>query len=118
MYFKVVRTVNLVVVTLMSLEILGASLTVLPSTSDTRFVIRSQKAPSSILASFLFEKTEEEKEGSETENEHISRAVLIDFSSAARSLSDFHSPDFHLIAHAFHYDVRLPVHQLNCVFLI
>lgn len=117
MYFKIGRTINLVVVILMSLEILGASLATLPSTSMSRLSIHSQKAPS-ILGSFLFEKTEEEKESSEKENDHISRPILLDFSSAARSLSAFHSSDFHLIAHVFQYHVRPPVHQLNCVFLI
>jgi hypothetical protein len=118
MYFKVAKTINFLVVVLMSLEILGASLAVLPSASDSRLAIHSHKAPSSILGSFLFEKTEEENEGSEKENGSISRALLLDFSSAARSLSAFHSPDFHVVAHAFQYDVRPPVHQLNCVFLI
>jgi hypothetical protein len=118
MYFKVARTINFVIVIVMSFEILAASLAVLPSGSDTRLAIRSQKSPSSILGSFLFEKTEEEKEGTEKENDHISRAVLLDFSSAARSLSAFHSPAFYSIAHASQYDVRPPVHQLNCVFLI
>lgn len=118
MYFKVARTINLLVVVLMSLEILGASLAVLPSASHSSLSIHSQKALSSILGSFLLEKTEEENEGSEEEKDHFSRVVLIDFSSAARSLSAFHSPDFHVLAHAFQYDVRPPVHQLNCVFLI
>lgn len=118
MYFKVARTVNLLVIILMSLQILGASIASLPSTSDHRASIHSQKTPSSILGSFLFEKTEEETKKFEEENGHLSRVVLIDFSSIALSLSAYHSPNFDLSIHTFRYDVRPPVHQLNCVFII
>jgi hypothetical protein len=118
MDLKVAKAINMVVVVLMSLEILGTLFAVLPPTSDARLAIHSKKAQSSILASFLFEKTEEENENTEEENDCVFRVILVDFSSVARSLSAFHSSDFDLSAHTFQFEIRPPVHQLNCVFLL
>lgn len=114
MYPKVARTINLIVVVLMSLEILGASATAMPWTSGP--CIYSEEPPSSLFGSDLFEKAEEENE--RTEDESLSRVILIDLSQIAFSLSAYHHRDFDLAVNTFQFDVRPPLHQLNCVFLL
>lgn len=118
MYLKVARAITFLVIILMTLQILGASVTALPSTSNHTFTLHSKKIPSSILGSYLLEKAEEESEKPEEENGGASRVVLIDFSQIAFSLSFYHTPLIQLSAPAFQYNVRPPVHQLNCTFLI
>lgn len=119
MYLKVGRTIILFVAVLMLLEIFVASATALSWTSCSVIYSEeySEELPSSILDSMLFEKAEEENE--ETEEEKcLLRVVLIDFSKITLSLSAYHSPDFDLAVNTFRHDVRPPVHQLNCVFLL
>ena len=115
MYTKVARTINLIVVVLMSLEILGASATAMPWTSGP--CIYSEEPPSSFFGSDLFEKAEEENEKDEDEKS-LSRAILMDLSQVAFSLSACYSRDLDLAVNTFQYDVRPPLHQLNCVFLL
>jgi hypothetical protein len=118
MYFKIARTVNLLVVVLMSLEIICASAAASPSTSCYSVTIFSEDPSSSILETILFEKAEEENDNTEEDEIHLSCVVLLDFSRLTLSLSAFHSPDFHSAVSRLRYDVRLPLHQLNSVFLI
>lgn len=118
MYLKVARTVTSLIILLMSLELFGAAAVALPSTSDHTLTLHSQKSKSSIFSSFLFEKAEEETEETEEEKDGMMRAVLVDFSRIAGSLSFYHTPQVHFAAFTFQYDVRPPLHQLNCVFLI
>lgn len=118
MYLKVARTITFLVILLMSLDIVGASLTALPSTSDHALTIHAQKPPSSIFGYFLFEKAEEESEKTKEEKDGVARVVLIDFSQIAFSLSIYHNPQAELSVPTFQYNVRPPVHQLNCTFLI
>ena len=119
MYLKAARTITSLVILLMTLEIFGAAATALPSTADHAVTLHSQKSKSSsILGSFLFEKAEEETENTEEEKNSIARVVLEDFSRIAVSLSFYHTPQVHFAAFTFQYDVRPPLHQLNCVFLI
>jgi hypothetical protein len=113
---KAARTINLFVVVLMTLEILGASATALPSSSAYRLSICSEESQASILGSFLFEKAEEENEKTEEENAHLTRVVLLDFASIALSLSAHHSPHYRLSLDTDRYSQRPPLHQLNCVF--
>lgn len=117
MYLKVARSITFLVIILMTLQILGASVTALPSTSDHTFTLHSKKRPPSILGSFLCEKAEEETEKGE-ERDGMARVILIDFSRIAFSLSFFHTPPGELSVPAFQYNIRPPVHQLNCTFLI
>jgi hypothetical protein len=118
MYCKVARSINVFVVLLMSLEILGASITALPSTAEYALSICSEDTASGGLGFLMFEKAEEENEKTEEENAHLHRPLLIDFSRIALSLSAFHSPAQIESTSFFRYTVRPPVHQLNCVFLV
>jgi hypothetical protein len=118
MYIKVARAITLLVVLFMSLDIIGASVTALPSASNHKFTLDSQKSPSSVITSLLFEKAEEETEKSENERFSTAGVVLIDLSRIAFSLSFYHTPQAHLSVPAFQYDVRPPLHQLMRVFLI
>ena len=118
MYLKVARSITFLVILLMTLQILGASVTALPSTSDHTFTLHPKKRPSSILGSFPFEKAEEETEEVEEEKDGMARVILIDFSQIVFSLSFFHTPQAELPVPTFQYNVRPPVHQLNCTFLI
>jgi hypothetical protein len=120
MYLRAARTITFLVVVLMSLEILGSSVTALPSSSDHdhTLTLHSKKSPTSILGSFLFEKAEEESEKTEEEKDRMTRVILIDFSRIAFSLSFYHTPQVQSSELTFQYDVRPPVHELNCVFLI
>lgn len=117
MYLKVARSITFLVILLMTLQILGASATALPPTSDQTVTIHSKKVPSSVLGSFLFEKAEEETEKQE-ENGRMARLILIDFSQVSFSLSFYHTPKVRFPVPTFQYDVRPPVHQLYCTYLI
>jgi hypothetical protein len=118
MYLKVARTITSFVILLMALEILGAAATASPSTSDYTITLRSEKSKASIFGYFLFEKAEEEIEKTEEEKDGIPGVVLVDFSLVAGSLSFYHTPQVLFVAFTSQYDVRPPLHQLNCVFLI
>jgi hypothetical protein len=118
MRLKVAKAINLIVIILMSIEIVGASFAVLPSSSDNSPIINFENPSSSIIDSFFFEKTEETNENNEEENDHMARVILVDFSCVARSLSAFHSSDFDLSVHAVQDHVGSPVYQVNCVFLL
>ena len=118
MYLKVARTIPLLVILLMSLEILGCCVTALPAASDRAVTVHQHKTPSSLLGTLLFEKAEEETEKTEEEKDGIARMVLLDFSRVAFSLSFYHTPQVGFATVAFRYDVRPPVHEINCVFLI
>lgn len=118
MYLKVARSITLLVILLMTLQILGTSVSALPSASDHTIRLHSKKRPSSVLGSFLFGKAEEETEKPDQEKDGMTRAVLIDFSRMAFSLLVCHKPQVHFPVRIFQYDVRPPVHALNCVFLI
>jgi len=115
MYFKIARSIKLIVILLMSVDILGASMAILPSTSDNRLTIHSEKKHSTICGSFLFEQSDEENE-TDDKNDHIARVVLIDFSWIARSFNSYHFPDLNSSVRVFLNYVRPPLHQLNCVF--
>lgn len=118
MYLRIARTIISLVILLMSVEILGAAAVSFPLDSDHTFTLHSPKSKSSIPGSFLFEKAEEETEKTEEEKNGIVRVVLEDFSGMAVSLSFYHTPLVHIAALTFQYDVRPPLHELNCVFLI
>jgi hypothetical protein len=119
MYLKVARTITFLLILFMSMDIIGASVTALPSTADDHTtIVHSQKSPSSVLTSFLCEKAEEESEKTEDERYSMAGVVLLDFSRLAFSLSFYHTPQVRLAVPAFQYDVRPPVHQLVRVFLI
>ncbi|HYG04191.1 MAG TPA: hypothetical protein VD927_17210 [Chryseosolibacter sp.] len=116
--FLKARSVNFLVVLLMFLQIVGASANAQPTSGDRQLTLHAQKPPSSIIASFLFEKTEEGSEKTEEEKDRMARVVLIDFSRITFSLSLFHSPHVQLAIPTFQYNVRPPLHQVKCVFLI
>jgi hypothetical protein len=118
MYLKAARTITFFMSLLMSLEILGAAVTSLPPTSDYTFTLHIQKSKSSVLGSFLFEKTEEETEKTEEKKDGTKGPVLLDFSRIVCSLSFSSASQIHFENFTFQYDVRPPLHQLNCVFLI
>jgi hypothetical protein len=117
MYRTLAKTIVLLVILLMPLEIVRAAATDVPSTSD-RTVTLHAETESWTLGSFLFEKTEEETERSEEETDGMMRVILEDFSRIAVSLSFYHTPQVPFTALTFQYDARTPLHQLNCVFLI
>jgi hypothetical protein len=102
----------------MSLEILGAAATALPPTPDYTFTQHLQKSKSSTCNSFLFEKTEEETEKTGEDKGGMMRAVLLDFSRITGLFSFSPAPQVRFEPFTFQYDVRPPLHQLNCVFLI
>jgi hypothetical protein len=119
MYFNLARTITSLVVLLMVLEIFGAAITAaLPSASTDTLTLHEHKPPSSVLAAYLFEKTEEETEETEEEKDRMSRVILLDFSRIAFSISFHHTPQVEVSVRGSQYDVRPPLHELNCVFLI
>jgi hypothetical protein len=123
MYLKVARTITFFVILFISLDIVGASVAAIPSTSDHALTLHSQtlhsqKLPSAILTALLFEKAEEETARSEDEKYNMAGVVLLDFSRLAFSLSFYHTPPVQLQSPTFQYDVRPPLHELNGVFLI
>lgn len=118
MFLRLAKSLNMLMALLMLLQVVGATANALPRTADHAITLHSRKAPSSILASFLFEKTEEGNEKSEEEKDRMARIVLIDFSQITFSLSFQHSPLARLEVPTAQYDVRPPLHQVNCVFLI
>lgn len=111
----VTRTINVVVVVLMTLEIFGMCV-ITPRWTANPTIYR-EESPSSFLGSIVFEKAEEETEETE-EGKSFSRLVLLDFSQIARSLSIFYINDYHSIPHLSDSDVKHRLHQRNCVFLI
>jgi len=118
MFFRTATTIKLILVLMMSLDILGASLAVLPSTSDSRLNIHAQRPASSIFGSFLFEQADVENENAGGENDHHSRVVAIDFSRVVDSLNASCRSELNLSVRAFRNYGRPPLHQLYCVFLI
>jgi hypothetical protein len=118
MYLKVSRTIISLVILLLFLEILGVAATALPSASDDTLTLHSHKPLSSILGYFLFEKVEEETENTGDEENSMAGVFLLDFSRIAFSLSFYHTPQVQFTVLAFQYDVRPPLHEFNCVFLI
>lgn len=115
---KVARLIAFFVVLLMSLEIIGASVSALPATSGHAFSIVSEKQSPSLFGNLFFEKAEEESEKDEKERDGTPRVVLIDFSRVAFSLSFYYTPLVQLAVPECRYDVRPPLHQLHCLFLI
>jgi len=118
MYLKVARTITYLVILLLSLELLGAATTILPSASDHTVTVHSRKTKSCVFSAFLCEKTEEETEKTEEEKDGTVRVILQDFSRIAASLSCYHTLHVHFEVLASQYDVRPHLHQVNCVFLI
>jgi hypothetical protein len=121
---KVVRTIICLVVFLMFLDIVGAAVTTLPTSSDHALTIHTSKSKCWMLISFLFEKSEEESENEEeTESpeegkDTIDRIILQYFSRIAASRSFYYAPRIRFAALTFQYDVRPHLHEFNCVFLI
>ena len=118
MYPKLARAITFLVVLLMSLEIFGASVDAIPPSSDHTLTIHSQKRPSSLFDNLFLQKAVEESEKTEEEKDGLPRVLLIDFSRMAFSLSFYYTPQIQLAVPTFQYDVRPPLHQLNCLFLI
>lgn len=119
MRLTVAKSISLAVVLLISLRIFGATVTaLLPAFNHTGSIHTHETGVSTLFDTFLLEKVEDENEKTENESENVSRIVLIDFSRLAFSLSTYHSPQQELLVTAFQYDVRPPLHQLNCIFLI
>jgi hypothetical protein len=118
MPLKVSRFVSSVVLMLMLLEVIGAAATVCPLESDDSLSFHSKKPSAPVFEAFLFGKAEEETEKTEEEKHGADRALLVDFSWVAHTLSVQFIPKVNLLPFAFHYDVRPPVSTLNCVFII
>ena len=118
MPLKAVRIVTTTVLLLILLEIVGAAITALPTSSEHTTTLHPKRSGTSVLASFLFEKSEEETEKTEKEKDRSDRVVLVDFSRVAFTLSFYHTSQKFLTHIAFLYNVRPPLHTLNCVFLI
>jgi hypothetical protein len=118
MPLKAAKFVSSIVVFLMVLEIVGAAVTALPADSNHILSYHTKKSSASVFDAFLFEKAEEETEKSEDEKSGSDRALLVDFSCIAHTLSIQFIPKVNLTPFAFHYNVRPPVYTLNCVFII
>ena len=117
MYLKVARTITLPVALFMCLQILGTSAAALPATSHHKLSLKAKEQTSSISATFVFEKAEEETGAGEGVN-RMTDVVLLDFSRVAFSLSFFHTLPVRLPVLSMQYDVRPRVHAHNSVFLI
>jgi len=118
MFLKAARIVTTLVVLLMSLEIVGAAVTAFPTESSPSLAFHAKKMKGSSIVSLFLEKAEEENEKTEEEKEGMPGVLIADFSTIAISLCLFHTSRPHATPLAFQYDVRPPVHQLNCVFII
>jgi len=118
MYSKLFGTINLVAVLVMSLQTLGTSATAMLWASDPGSYYEDyEELESSIPGSDVFEKAEEENEKTEEEN-CLSRVVLMDLAKNALSLCAYHCPDFEPSVNTIQYNIRPPLHQLHCVFVI
>jgi hypothetical protein len=117
MRFTIAKSISIVIVLLISLRIFGATATaLLPAFDHTGSIHTHETGVSTLFDTFLLEKLENENE--RAENENVGKIVLIDFSRLSFSLSSYHSPQSELWLNALQYDVRPPLHQLNCTFLI
>jgi hypothetical protein len=112
------KLVSSIVLVLVILEIAGAAVTASPPDSDSVLTIHTKKSSASVFYSFVFEKAEEETEETEQEKDGAHRALLVDFSRVAHTLSVAFLPKVNLTPFAFQYNVRPPVYTLNCVFII
>ncbi|HYC85013.1 MAG TPA: hypothetical protein VEB86_07315 [Chryseosolibacter sp.] len=112
------RFVSTIVLLLILLETVGAAVTVLPATSERSATIHTKKPTPSVLGSLLFEKAEEETDKSEEEKDSSHRVLLVDFSRVALTLSFYHTSHTAFRPLACQYNLRPPLHALNCVFLI
>ena len=118
MYQRLARGFTSLVILLMSLQILGAAATSSSTSSGNSFSLHSKKTQSTVLGSYICEKAGEESEKSAEEKDRMTRVFLLDFSRLVSSLSAFHTPQIPFTVFACQYDVRPPLHQLYCVFLI
>src|SRR5687767_14815774 len=106
MPLKLTKIVTSLVVMLMVLEIIGAAVTAIPQGRDSNFSFHSKKSAASVFAVFLFEKAEEESEKAEEEKDGAHRALLVDFSWVAHTLSVHFIPKVNVSPFAFQYDLR------------
>ncbi len=118
MHLRIARTIYVIVLMLMCLEIIGASATAGMSASCQGISIAAAEERTSIPGAFLFEKAEEENDKTEEENCHIARTLLIDFSHVAHSLSACYLGVLHLPANTTLFNVRPPAYRLNRVLLL
>lgn len=118
MPLKAAKIVSTIVLLLILLETVGAAVTALPAISERSATIHTKKSTPSVLASFLFEKAEEETDKTEEEKGGSHRSILVDFTRVALILSFYHTQHTHFKPLTHQYNVRPPVHALNCVFLI
>lgn len=112
------RKITSLLFLMFSLQIVGAAATVLPSTSDRTLFIRANNRTSCIINSFLLDLIKDGVEKTLEPEDEIDRVLLHDFSIIAASLSGYHTPQYVTAPEAYLYDVRPPLHQVNCVFLI
>lgn len=113
-----VRFITSLVILLLSFEIFGAALTACATSDDGSFYFHAKKSSASVINSIFIEKAEEETEKNEEEKDGTARPVLVDFSRVVTSLSFRHTPQTEFTPFRFQYDVRPPLHTINCVFLI
>lgn len=118
MPIKAAKFVCSLVLMLLLLDVIGAVVTSCPLKSDNINSFHPKKPSSSVFDAFLFENGFEETEKTEDEEAGAHRALLVDFSCVARTLSTQFIPKVNLSPFAFHYDVAPPVYTLNCVFII
>jgi hypothetical protein len=115
---KAARIVSIIVLLPILLEIVGTAVPSLPETSEHSATIHTKKPTPSILAYLIFEKVEEETDKNEEEKDGSHRIVLVYFSRIASTLSLYHARQTYFKPLTHQYNVRPPVHALNCVFLI
>ncbi len=106
------------VILLMFLEFFGTSEASLTPVSHGHASIHSQESPSSFLAAFLFEKTEEETGRVIEEGDRTAGFVVVDFSNLVFSLSSHHTLQQHFVLPTFRYAARYPLREFCCVLQI
>jgi hypothetical protein len=115
---KIGKILSVAVVLIMSIDVVGAAVTVCPAESIDQPTLTSKRADTSLISSLFIEKAEEENEKSEEEKQSCSRIVLVDFSQIAFSLARFHTPHLYISRCSQTYDVRPPLYAFHCIFII
>lgn len=118
MPLKAAKFVCSLVLMLLLLDVIGAVFTAFPLKSDNILSFHPKKPSSSVFDAFLFEIGFGETEKTEDEEDGAHRALLVDFSWVAHTLSTQFIPKVNRSPFAFQYDVGPPVYTLNCVFII
>jgi|GEM_PF-3777340 hypothetical protein len=116
--FGIVRAVTALLFLMLSLQILGSAFTVEPENAEHHIAFRKKESTTCIIGSILMNLVKDGTDKTLEDTDDIARVLLEDLSLIAASLSDHHAAQFVQSPTVLQYDVRPPLHKVNCVFLI